>query len=122
MLPHFRGLNLVETWLELGCGPGDRGLPQGMGLSPLLCNLVLHRFDLAMRRAQMPMVRYADDFVVMTRCAEQAETARQLAARSLALAGLELHPVKTRVVRCSRRHRFLGQRLPRLGLAQAWAA
>jgi len=115
---------LVGQWL---CAPGLAptaacGLPQGMALSPLLCNLVLHRLDMAMQRLQIPMVRFADDFVCLARSHDDAQRAHDAAADCLRLGGQALHAGKTRVLRCNRRLRFLGQPLPRLSLARAWAA
>ncbi len=111
---------LVAQWLPQSAAGDRTGLPQGMALSPLLCNLVMHRFDLAMRRLQVPLVRYADDFILLAKGRDGAEHAMAQAGQQLSLSGLQLHPAKTRVVRCSRRTSFLGQRLPRLGLARQW--
>jgi RNA-directed DNA polymerase len=44
------------------------------------------------------LVRYADDFVIMTRTADRAEVALDGAREILGSMGLELHPDKTRVV------------------------
>ena len=118
-----RVVGLVRAWLNPeGLDSVPNGLPQGMVLSPLLCNLVLHRLDLAMQRIGIPMVRYADDFVCFARRREDAHIAWARAAQCLSLSGLALHPAKTRVVECNRRLRFLGQPLPRLAIARRWAA
>jgi RNA-directed DNA polymerase len=73
------------------------GTPQGAVISPLLANIYLHPLDLLMEEAGYRMVRYADDFVILCRTAEEAETAlRQIVAWTTAN-GLTLHPEKTRI-------------------------
>lgn len=109
-------VRLISAWLSTAPTLNARGeacgLPQGMVLSPFLCNLYLHGFDLALRRADIPAVRYADDFVMLARSQRDAHAARGFARERLAGAGLELHPDKTRVIKSARTHAFLGRRLP----------
>lgn len=110
---------LVRSWLEKaphwtrGRGRGY-GLPQGMVLSPFLCNLYLHQMDMAFEEAGVPFVRYADDFIVMGRTRGEAERALALAAECLRLLDLRLNLDKTQVIQTSANHRFLGKRLPNL--------
>ncbi|MBO0811454.1 MAG: group II intron reverse transcriptase/maturase [Microlunatus sp.] len=100
-----RVLKLVRQWLQAGvmvAGGVQRtvaGTPQGGVISPLLANIYLHAFDVAVRDQGLGLlVRYADDFVIMTRTPGQAKVALDRARRILAGLGLELHPDKTRVV------------------------
>jgi RNA-directed DNA polymerase len=73
------------------------GTPQGAVISPLLANIYLHPLDLLMEEAGHRMVRYADDFVILCRTAEEAAAAlRQVTAWTTAN-GLTLHPDKTRI-------------------------
>ncbi len=75
------------------------GTPQGGVVSPLLCNVYLHRLDRVWRtRGCGVLVRYADDLVVM--CGTEAEAERALAALGAVLAelGLQLKEAKTRIV------------------------
>lgn len=108
---------LVADWLESvprkhrPCGAG-RGLPQGMVLSPFLCNLHLHDLDCTLERKGIPFVRFADDFVLLATAEEDADRALRIAGRCLGGLGLEFNAEKTRVIRSSPRHRFLGKRLP----------
>ena len=44
-------------------------------ISPLLANMYLHPLDRQMKQKGYRMVRYADDFVVLCRSAEQAQAA-----------------------------------------------
>jgi RNA-directed DNA polymerase len=89
-----------------------RGLPQGMVLSPFLCNLHLHDLDCFLQSNKIPFVRFADDFILFAENEAGAQQALQLAEKQLKKLGLALHPDKTRVIRSSNRHRFLGKRLP----------
>lgn len=100
-----RVLKLVGQWLRagvMGAGGLERtvaGTPQGGVISPLLANIYLHAFDREVRRRDLGvLVRYADDFVIMTRTADRAEAALDGAREILVGLGLELHPGKTRVV------------------------
>jgi retron-type reverse transcriptase len=83
-----------------------------MVLSPFLCNLYLHDFDSFLDSKQIPFVRFADDFIVFAKQEAAAQQALQLAGQHLQKLGLQLHPDKTKVIRSSSRHRFLGKRLP----------
>jgi RNA-directed DNA polymerase len=100
-----RVLKLVGQWLRAGvmtAGGLERtvaGTPQGGVISPLLANIYLHVFDTEVRRRGLGLlVRYADDFVIMTRTPGQAQAALEGAREILGSLGLELHPDKTRVV------------------------
>lgn len=100
-----RVLKLVGAWLRAGvmtAGGLQRtvaGTPQGGVISPLLANIYLHAFDTEVRsRGLGLLVRYADDFVIMTRTPRQAQAALDGARDILAGMGLQLHPDKTRVI------------------------
>jgi RNA-directed DNA polymerase len=110
-------VRLTRLWLEsvppaFRPNGSGRGLPQGMLLSPFLCNLHLHALDLKLERRSIPYVRFADNFIVLGRTEKEAKRALRAASRKLWWLGLSLHPKKTRVIRSSSKHRFLGQRLP----------
>ena len=74
------------------------GTPQGSGISPLLSNIYLDELDHKMEDLGYEMVRYADDFVILCRSAEEAERALEEVRQWTAKAGLTLHPEKTRIV------------------------
>ena len=42
----------------------DSGVAQGSCLSPMLCNLLLHEFDLQMNKWGIVCIRYIDDFIL----------------------------------------------------------
>jgi group II intron reverse transcriptase/maturase len=76
------------------------GTPQGGVISPLMCNVYLHRLDRVWdSRAHGVLVRFADDVLVMCATREQAEAALQRLRVLLADLGLEPKEAKTRIVR-----------------------
>lgn len=92
-------LRLIARWLDQGAHVRSllatpRGISQGAILSPLFCNLYLHRFDTALHGAKIPFVRFADDFLLFAPACEQAEKARDFAARQLERLDLGIHPEK----------------------------
>jgi RNA-directed DNA polymerase len=75
------------------------GTPQGGVISPLMCNVYLHRLDRAWDgRAHGVLVRFADDVLVMCVTREQAETALARLRSLLAELGLAPKEAKTRIV------------------------
>lgn len=98
---------LVATMLGWSGTPMGTGIPQGAVLSPWLCNVYLWPFDEAVQRAALPLVRYADDFVVLAATESLAQAALRYCRATLEALSLRLHPRKTRV-HCEREFRFLG--------------
>ncbi len=100
----------IERWLKAPFQMPDgtlvermKGTPQGGVISPVLANLFLHyAFDKWMEKnhPDKPFARYADDAVAHCRTLEGAQRLRESLERRFAECGLELHPVKTRVVYC----------------------
>jgi RNA-directed DNA polymerase len=74
------------------------GAAQGGVISPLLCNVYLHRLDRAWRGAYGTLIRYADDALVMCRSKGQAVAALARLTALLAELGLEPKAAKTRIV------------------------
>ena len=60
-----------------------QGSPQGAVISPLLANLYLDPLDRLLAQHGYPMVRYADDFVILTRSQAEAEKALALVKESV---------------------------------------
>lgn len=107
-------LKLIKMWLRApvaeetfkGRGPKmtypKKGTPQGGVISPLLANVYLHWFDEVMQRgpvkwAKATLVRYADDFVILTKY--QSKRLQDFVAYSIEKwLGLELNREKTKVV------------------------
>jgi RNA-directed DNA polymerase len=110
-------LKLIRMWLEApvversgGQGGGStasrpkKGTPQGGVASPLLANLYLHWFDALFyglqgpgRRADVQLVRYADDFVALAK-QMGSETIEFIESRLEGKFQLEINREKTRVV------------------------
>jgi CRISPR-associated protein Cas1 len=105
-----RILRLILRWLRT-FGWRGRGIAQGAPVSPLLANLYLHPFDRLMAVNGWRVVRYADDFVVLTVSAPEAERALKDVARLLKGRGLALNPDKTQIVGPSETLHFLGHAL-----------
>lgn len=84
----------------------EQGAPQGAVLSPLLSNIYLDPLDQEMAKAGYEMVRYADDFVVLCRSRGEAEQVLEKLQSWTTLAGLTLHPTKTRIVNGNERGGF----------------
>jgi RNA-directed DNA polymerase len=83
--------------------PREKGTPQGSPISPLLANLFMHcAFDTWMDREfpGCPFERYADDIVAHCGSEDQARELLAAIAARLGTLGLELHPVKTKIVFC----------------------
>ena len=99
-----RLLALIEAFLQANILDGmtewkpTGGAPQGAVLSPLLSNIYLDPLDHLLAEQGFEMVRYADDFVILCRSAEEAERALQIVQAWTSDNGLTLHPDKTRIV------------------------
>jgi group II intron reverse transcriptase/maturase len=75
------------------------GTPQGGVLSPVLCNVYLHRLDRQWtERGTGVLVRFADDLVVMCHSKREAEAALSALRSILAEMGLQPKAAKTRIV------------------------
>lgn len=74
------------------------GSPQGSVLSPLLSNIYLHKLDKRMTEEGFQMIRYADDFVVLCKTAEEADRGLCIIKEVMSYLKLSLHPDKTKVV------------------------
>ena len=97
----------MKRWTPVG------GTPQGAVISPLLANIYLHPLDRQMREKGYRMVRYADDFVVLCRTAEQAQAALNEVRAWVEQNGLKLNADKTHVGDCRQAGQgfeFLGYR------------
>lgn len=136
-----RVLRLIRQWLEAGIFEDGTvretlaGTPQGGVISPLLANIYLDALDRYWESECLHLgvlVRYADDFVVLSRTASAAREARRRIERKLDELKLRLHPEKTREVDvargrgsfvflgCTHRKRRSIQRNPRAHFMQRW--
>ena len=105
-------LRLIEGYLKHEVMDGlerwkpEQGSPQGAIISPLLSNIYLNPLDHAMEKRGREMVRYADDFVILSRSREEAELALDEVREWVEQSGLRLHPDKTRIVDSNARGGF----------------
>lgn len=115
-------MSLIRAWLGIGrrYRNPDRGIPLGMPLSPLFCNVYLHRLDQQLLRNRWAVVRYADDFVVCCVHQQQAEQARGLVAEILQDLRLRLEPHKTNITSFDRGFEYLGVRFYRDSYFFTW--
>lgn len=101
----IRMLRLIRAWLHHGALKDGTGTPQGGVISPLLANIYLNELDkaweargLADRRGcDAKLVRYADDFVVLT--SKGLDEPERVVEEVLGSLGLRLKAEKTRRVR-----------------------
>jgi group II intron reverse transcriptase/maturase len=108
-------LGLVEKSLKSGVMedgkfiPTTKGTPQGGVVSPLLANIVLNKLDWHLEERGYRFVRYADDFVVLTRTRAEAEKALKVIEDFLAAElGLDLNQEKTKIKTWGKGFDFLG--------------
>ncbi|MGH9628055.1 MAG: group II intron reverse transcriptase/maturase, partial [Bryobacteraceae bacterium] len=100
-------LKLIRQWLKAGVMEDGTvretlaGTPQGGVISPLLANIYLHLLDRIWAKkcgSLGQLIRYADDFVVMSPTESKATEALQRIGFVMSKLGLRLHPEKTRMV------------------------
>lgn len=100
----------VQRWLKAPLQLEDgtliernKGVPQGGVVSPVLSNLFMHYvFDKWMEMNFPPLkwCRYADDALVHCKTYKQAEYLMMKLDKRLKECGLELHPLKTKIIYC----------------------
>ncbi len=108
-------LTSIEKMLKAGvmedgiCYRTTEGTPQGGVLSPLLANLVGDIIDKELEKGGYKCVRYADDFIVMTKTKEELPAAlsfvKEVVEEKLEL---KLSKDKTELTNFKRGFRFLG--------------
>ena len=70
-------LCLIKSWITVGVLTEEglilpqKGIPQGAVISPILANIYLHEFDELVSATDLKLVRYADDFLVLSRSQER---------------------------------------------------
>ena len=102
-----RVLKLIRQWLGAGVMEEGEvrttlaGTPQGGVISPLLANIYLHLLDRLWAKkcgSLGVLIRYADDFVVLSSTEAKAKEALRQIEFVMSKLGLTLHPDKTRMV------------------------
>ena len=113
---------IIENMLKAGImeesvfSPSEEGTPQGGIISPMLSNVALTYLDETIRDRYStrytnfnPIVRYADDFVILMKTKEQAQEVKSYISEKLyKVVGVELSEDKTRITEISEGFNFLG--------------
>ncbi len=107
----------LREWLLSGDNPG-RGLPQGSPLSPLLSNLYLDNFDRYMAREGLRIIRYGDDFVVLSKSDHETGRVLRRVERHLGRLGLALKHEKTTETAYGKQISFLGYAVDASGVRE----
>ena len=85
------------------------GTPQGGVISPLLANIVLDVLDKELAKAGYIFVRYADDFLVLTKSTPECDKALDLVQSVIeGKLKLKLSPEKTKITLFKKGFEFLG--------------
>lgn len=101
--------HVVMQWVSAHAPPPPgTGLPTGSPLSPVLSNLFLDRFDEWVEAAGGRLVRYADDFLILYRTAEEAEAAWKVAKDAAERLALSLNEAKSAMIHLADGFTFLG--------------
>lgn len=112
-----RVIELIKRYLKAGVMENgllvktEEGSPQGGPLSPLLANIYLNEYDWEMARRGVPVVRYADDIVVLAKSQRAAQRLLETTQRYLeGKLKLKMNVEKSKVVSvfASRNFKFLG--------------
>ncbi|MBD2605915.1 group II intron reverse transcriptase/maturase [Scytonema hofmannii FACHB-248] len=107
-------LCLIKSWITVGVQTQEglilpqKGIPQGAVISPILANIYLHEFDELVSATDLKLVRYADDFLVLSRSQERILSAKSEIINLLDSMGLTINTEKTQVTNFERGFRFLG--------------
>jgi CRISPR-associated protein Cas1 len=107
-------MDLLRQWVRGCVWDGShlhgltRGVPQGSPVSPLLANFFLEDFDRELEKSGRKLIRYADDYLILARTAEDASQALVQSEQLLAAAHLELNKEKSRIVDFEHGFHFLG--------------
>lgn len=119
-----RVVQMIKRYLKSGVMENgvvtatEEGSPQGGNLSPLLANIYLNEFDKEFERRGVPMVRYADDIVILARSKRASERLLETSTRYLEeKLKLKVNREKSRTVSvfAIRNFKFLGFALGRNG-------
>ena len=112
-----RVIELIKRFLKSGVMEDgllvktEEGSPQGGPLSPLLANIYLNKFDHEMESRGVPVIRYADDIVVLSRTPRAGQRLLESSRRYLeGKLKLRMNMEKSRVVSvyAIRNFKFLG--------------
>lgn len=107
-------LCLIKAWISAGVLTNEglvlpqKGIPQGAVISPILANIYLDELDRFISVSDSKLVRYADDFLILSRSQEKIIQAYSEVSQILNFMKLTLHTQKTQITNFERGFRFLG--------------
>ena len=119
-----RVVQIIKRYLKSGVmengvvRPTEEGSPQGGNLSPLLANIYLNEFDKEFEKRGVPLVRYADDIVLLAKSKRASERILKTSTKFLEKnLKLKVNQEKSRTVSvfALRNFKFLGFALGRNG-------
>jgi len=97
------GMMKQNQWIDK-----SRGVYQGDVLSPVLSNIYLHSFDVALENEGIDFVRYADDMIFFAKSTKQARLHLQKATAQIRALSLEFDEDKSYVSSVEKGFEFLG--------------
>jgi len=97
------GLMKENTWLDK-----SRGVYQGDVLSPVLSNIYLHHFDVAMEKEGIEFVRFADDMIFLANSEKEAARHLEKATSILRVLSLTFGEDKSYLASVEEGFEFLG--------------
>jgi len=86
----------------------SKGIAQGSPLSPLFANLYLDSFDEKIKKLDAKMIRYGDDFIILTRTEEDAKNILSESETFLSELKLKINKNKTSIRPIEEGFHFLG--------------
>jgi RNA-directed DNA polymerase len=107
-------LCIIKSWISVGVLTEEgvvlpqKGIPQGAVVSPILANIYLDEFDRVISSSDLKLVRYADDFLILSQTQERILEAYSEVEQLLCSMGLMMHTEKTQITSFQRGFRFLG--------------
>ncbi|MGK7939088.1 MAG: reverse transcriptase domain-containing protein [Crocosphaera sp.] len=107
-------LCLIKGWITAGVVTKtgiiypEKGVPQGAVISPLLANIYLHEFDIFFQESDLKLVRYADDFLLLSDTKDGIMSAYSSVRQLLNYMGLQIHEQKSQITHFHKGFQFLG--------------
>lgn len=107
-------INLLNKWVKaeyVWCKQKyflTKGIPQGAVISPLLANFYLDSFDEGVNKHGLKLIRYADDFIILTKTKSEAEGALEITKDLLNLLQLEINADKTQITNFDTGFKYIG--------------